>query len=422
MNPTSLIFKNTAFQTLGKAVTVCSSLILTWFIRGKLQNDGFGIYIFVSAFVLFFGNIADWGTSLISVREASKTKDKKTVFSTTLILRFILSLGAFVLVNIVIRANPEWRSFVFPTTIASLVLIFLSLKTSINIIFQTAIRLGVSTLIEVVFSLLFLVLGVLTILWGLGVNGIFASWVISTALVVLISIFFAPTLLSFSNWDTKTASHLIKESLPTGVLLIVFSVYNRVDIIILQHFWGIRDVGIYGLPYKIYETLVVVAAYIMNTTYPLLSQNKNTSNFKLIFQKSFDILTGTSLLLLLLTLLLAPTITVLWGTSALMSVAPLRILSFAIFFSYLNHLTGYSLIALGRQTVSLLIGVFALFINIVSNWILIPHYSYIVASWMTVVTEGFVFVVSGTYLFKRLGYLPSFFSFPKTIYSLVFKK
>lgn len=418
MDISRLIFKNTSFQVIGKIITVLSSLLLTWVIRRQLHTEGYGIYVFVTAFVLFFGNIADWGTNLIAVREASLSDNKKVVFSSALILRFVFSLVGFMLVNVAIRLNPEWKEFVPPATIASLVLLFLSLKTSLGIVFQTAIRLGSLTFIEVVSSLLFLILGFLAILRGFGIGGVFGAWVASTAVAVVIAVFFAKNSLSLA-FNAMTAKRIIKEALPTGILLVVFSIYNRVDVVILQHFWGVSQVGVYGLSYKIYETLVVGAAFIMNSTYPLLSAEKDHTRLRLVFQKSFDVLLGLSLVLVFITIILSPTILLIFGPSANSSVAPLRILSLGLIFSYLNHLTGYSLIAFGKQTISLLIGTLALVLNIIINWMLIPHYSYLGASWITVATEGFVFILSSAAVFKVLRFYPSLFSFPKTIYSLL---
>lgn len=421
MDITRFIVKNTSFQVFGKVLTVLSAILLTWVLRSRFGNDGYGVYVFVSAFVLFFGNLADWGTSLIAVREVSKEKMEKQpiLFTTSLVFRLALSVIAFIAANIVIRMNPEWNQFVLPTSIASFVLLFLSIKTSLGILFQALLRFGALTLIEVFLSLSFLFLSLVFLLGGKDMNFIMAAWVIATALSSVVSVWIGGKFLRSFSFDWSLSKKILKAALPTGTLLIVFSIYNRIDIIILQHFWGVTDVGVYGLSYKIYETLITGAAFIAGTTYPLLSNAHAKEKIRSVYQKTFDILLFTSLCLLGIVFILAPTIAVLWGPSAVSSILPLRILSIAIVFSYLNHLTGYSLIAQGKQYISLAIGISALVVNVIINLILIPHFSYFAAAWMTVATEGLVLLLSTVAMYYSLGIIPSLFSFPRTIYSLL---
>ncbi|OGY08101.1 MAG: hypothetical protein A2782_03750 [Candidatus Blackburnbacteria bacterium RIFCSPHIGHO2_01_FULL_43_15b] len=422
MDTGRLIFKNASFQIAGKVLTVLSSLFLTWILREKLGNEGYGVYIFVTAFVLFFGNIADWGTNLIVVREASSTKleSQNTIFTSSITLRFILSFVAVILVNIVIRTSIEWQAFVLPTTIASFVLLLLSLKNSLGIILQTTMRFGALTIMEVLLSFAFLLLSLAFLVKNFNVSYVMLSWVIATGLSAFLGFWFAQGYLKRFSFDWRVSKKIIKEALPSGTLLIVFSIYNRIDILILQHYWGTANVGIYGLSYKIYETLTTVAAFIVSAAYPLLSSQKAFENIRYIYQKTFDILLISCLALFLITFILAPSVELLWGASSLPSVVPLRILSIALIFSFFNHLTGYSLIALGKQKTSLVIGVFALILNLILNLLLVPLYSYQAASVMTVVTEAFVFVCSSVALYRLANLRPSFLSFPKTIYSLLF--
>ncbi|MBI2590371.1 MAG: flippase [Candidatus Blackburnbacteria bacterium] len=419
-----LIFKNASFQVIGKVITIFSSLLLTWFLRDRLGNEGYGVYVFVTAFVLFFGNIADWGTNLIVVREASRVnqENQNTIFTSSISFRLLLSFIAVILVNIFIRANLEWQPFVLPATIASFVLLALSLKNSLAIILQTIMRFGLLTMMEVLLSISFLLLSVAFLINNFNVHYVMLAWVVATAISAFLGFWFTRQHLKRFSFDWNVSKKIIKEALPTGTLLIVFSIYNRIDILILQHFWGTDSVGVYGLSYKIYETLITGAAFIVSAAYPLLSSLKHTEDVRHVYQKTFNILAATCLVLFLVTFILAPSIKLLWGESSLASVLPLRILSVALIFSYLNHLTGYSLIALGKQKISLLIGVFALLLNLSLNFLLIPHYSYQAASVMTVVTEGFVFVCSSVALYQLTDLRPSFLSFPKTIYSLLFAR
>src|SRR3989338_1140531 len=128
-----LIFRNTVLQTSAKVVSIFCSVFLTYFLGNKLGESGYGVYVLVMTIILFFGTVADWGTTFISVREASMSSSKANrnlVFSTAFTVRFLLSILAFILVNIMVLLNSAWAGLVVPTTVASFILPLLSLKTS----------------------------------------------------------------------------------------------------------------------------------------------------------------------------------------------------------------------------------------------------------------------------------------------------
>lgn len=416
--------KNSVLQGLGKVVTAFLGIILSWILWAKLKNDGYGVYVFVSAFVLFFGNIADWGTNLIAVREASRqdSSPRNVIFTTSIAFRLALSLVSVIILNIVIRVNPEWQQFILPTTIASFVLLFLSVKSSMGIVFQTLLRFDLITLMEVLLSGLFFLVAAIFLRQNFGVEYVMLSWVFATAASALLGVLLGRKNLAGFSFNWPLTKRILREALPTGTLLIVFSVYNRLDVIILQHYWGNSDVGVYGLSYKIYETLVVGAAFVMNAAYPLLSKAQGGQYLKDVYQKAFDLLLVGALMVFGVSFFLSPVLTLFLGETAAPSVHILRILSFALVFSYFNHLTGYSLIALGKQKISLAIATLALVFNLVLNILFVPVFSYNAAAVITILTEGLVFVVSTYFVFKNLEYLPSLTTFPKTIYSLMFRK
>lgn len=415
-----IIVKNTLFQGIGKFGVVLLAFATTALLTRLLGVDGYGSYAFITALVLFFANFSDWGTNIITVREASQNKDKQPViFGSVILFRLLLAVVAFVLLNILIRANPNWNELVVPTTIASFVFFALSIKTSGTIVFQTLLRLEKSAIVEIVASLLFLffVLWIFTAQKGLPY--VMWAWVGSTVFAGIAAFVLMQRLLSI-RWgiDFKIIKKVFWEALPAGALLLVFYIYNRIDIVILEHFGGSLDVGIYGLAYKVHDNLVLGAAFLMNAAFPYLAKmfaQKNTSLLREFYQKAFDILLVTAFFVLVFIFLAAPLIiNLLGGMEFFNSVGVLRILVFATAIAYFNHLTGYSLIAFGRQKVSLAIALVALTFNIVANWIFIPIFSYTAAAVITIATEGLVLVLSTVAIWRLVGIFPLFSSFPQT--------
>lgn len=417
---------NTMVQGIGKLAGLLISLATTAILTRSLGLGDYGAYVFVTAFVLFFGTISDWGTGIITVREASQKKERQPViFGSALLFRFFLATLAVFLLNLVVRINPDWKDFVVPVTIGSFVLLALSLKTSLGIIFQTVLKYEFTVGVEVFSSLFFLLLVIFSVSQGLGLSGVIGSWVLATLLASLFGFYFAGRI-SHIKWgiDTRVVKRIFWEAAPAGMLFLFFNLYNRIDTIILQYFQGESAVGVYGLAYKIHDNLVLGAAFLMNAMFPLLSARfvraGDKAGLKNYYQRTFDLLLGGGLVVFFLFFAAAPLIVkLLGGEQFLPSSSTLRILLFATVIAYFNHLTGYSLIAFGKQKTSMLIAFAALVFNVLANIILIPLYSYTAAAVVTIATEALVLLLSTLVVKSATGILPSPFSFPKTWLSLV---
>lgn len=420
---------NTLVQGLGKIIVLVLSLLTTGILTRTLGLGGYGEYAFITALILFFGTVSDWGTNIIAVREASQRKDERPeIFGSTVFFRLLLAGIALALVNLLIRVNPDWRTFTAPVTIGSFVLLALSLKTSLGAIFQTLLRYDLSVIVEIASSLLFLLLVLFSLSLGITLSAVIFSWLLATAAASLVGLFFARRL-SPVIWglNPRIVRRIFWEAAPAGALFLFFNLYNRIDTVLLQYFKGAEAVGIYGLAYKIYDNLVVGAAFLMNAMFPLVSAGFAAAGkglrTKTYYQKSFDLLLGGGLAVFFVFFFLSPfLIKLLGGNEFLPAAGVLRILLFATVISYINHLTGYSLIAFGRQKTSMFIALAALVLNVLGNLLFIPLYSYTAAAVITIATEGFVLVLSIIAIRKTLGIFPSLFSFPKSWAMLLKRK
>lgn len=419
-----VVAKNTLAQIAGKITTILLSIVTTALLARFLGRSGYGEYTFIISFVLLFGNISDWGTNMITVREAAKDKiNQPVIFGNSAVFRLILSLFSIILLNMAVHVNPNWQSLVQPTTIASFVLLGLSLKTSALIVFQTLLKFENATVVEILSSAIFL-LGVLLITNKSGLTGVMFVWVIATFIAAALGIYFAKRLSPISlKVDWKVIKTIFLEAIPTGALLITFTIYNRIDMVILQSYQGSDAVGVYGLSYKIHDNLVFGAAFLMNSLFPFYAKqfsNGDKLELKNCYQKTFDVLLTAAIFIIVLTFVFAPLmIQIIGGPEFTQSVGVLRILIFATFISYFNHLTGYSLIAFGKQRTSLVIAIAALFFNIVFNLLFVPKYSYNASAVITIATEGLVLLLSSIAIWKSIKVVPSLFLFPKTIADFV---
>lgn len=429
MNLSRLVAYNTLIQVFGKTVTVVFGITTTALLTNYLGPSGFGEYVFALSFVAIFSSVADWGTALIAVREAARQeKNENQIFGNVFILRLVLSLLATLISWLVIFLFPGvssgGESLKRLVILASVLILFFSLKNSLGIIFQTKLKLDKVVFLDFVASVLTLCFSFFVVKFGGSLVFLIWAVIFANLIAVLVGFFlvFSLTGLKFSL-SFPVLRSLWFEALPMGGVLILFSVYNRIDTLILQAIKGSTAVGVYGLAYRIYEVLVLGAFYLMNSLLPILAREKDKNKLCWVYQRVFDLLVLAGIFVILATFILAPLAIklVAWNRfpEFFISISLLRILSLAVLASFLNHLTGYLLIVLGKQRRYFFISVAALIFNFSLNLFLIPSYSYYAAAWTTFLTETLVFGLTSFLIAKTLKFRPSFFSFPKTALDLL---
>ena len=419
---------NTLVQIMGRGVVIGFTIITTALLTRRLGVVGYGDYVFITAFLMLFSSLADWGTGIISVREASKDRRlEKKIYGNALILRLITAALSFLIINLLILVLPQFSRLVLPAVIASSLLFFWSLRTSCQIIFQTKLRFDQHVLVEIFASGLFALFLVVLLGFSSSLSLIFLALSSASLLAAILALILGRKLTSFDfQPDWQLMRKIMIEALPTGGLLLLFSIYNRIDIFILQSLKGAEPVGLYGLAYKVHDNLVLGAAFLANAFFPIIAQYGKMSELKKefepmreIYQKLFDVLLMAGLAMVALVFIFSPLIIqIIGGGEFAASVLVLRILVLGTLMAYFNHLTGYSLIALGKQKISLMIAIIALFWNIGLNLLLIPRFSYLAAAGITIATEGLVFILTSFYLARKFRLKPAI-SFPRTFMELI---
>jgi len=395
---------NTIIQVVGKGLMVLIALVTTAWLTRRLGAEVYGKLTLISAVFLLLDAGADFGIKIIGVREMvteETEKGKEKIFSQIVILRWILTGIAYVVGLIMIGT---WSSFetVKLAAVLSLTMIWMtSTVGSLEIIFQSRMRMGDKVIMDVLFPLLFLVIFGS---WkgGLGLEGVVVIYLVARALSLGYGLV-AAKIKNF-EWkiDKKLITHLLAETWPMGVYLIVFTSYDRaVDSMMISHYMGVKEVAWYGLAYKIYINLLQPVYFFVNSIFPLLSAKKGSK--KKLFNWSLIMILGVVSAMIPIVYWLAPwMVNVLAGPGYEPAVTALRWLIWATLFSYLGHLFGFTLISRNGQKSLLVMGGVILVFNITMNWWLIPKMGIVGASVVTVMTEALGCLLMGIALLRTV--------------------
>jgi O-antigen/teichoic acid export membrane protein len=385
---------NTVVQVMGKVITVLISLVTTGVLTRKLGVGVYGSFTLVSSVFILFDSLADFGTKIIGVREASlkEENEKNDIFVQVTWLRLIISSISFALGLILIFSWSGFALIRLESVIALSMIWFTSLAGSLEMIFQTKMRMDLKVLVDVIFPVIFLIS---LFVWGDSVTllWVFSAYLIARILSLMVGFglvrkVFGNMQYALTKINWKFLKSFLKESWPMGVYLIVFTGYDRaVDSMLIQKFIGIKEVAFYGLSYKIYSNLVQPAYFFINSVFPIMAL-KTTEKRKL-FKMSALLMGGALLFLIPIIYTISPfIIKVLAGAGFEPSIGVLRILLIALFFSYIGHLVGFTLIANGGQKEILKLGLISLFFNVIANIYAIPRFGIVGAAMVTGMTEA----------------------------------
>lgn len=382
---------NTLVQVLGKGITIALSLITTAILTRKLGVEVYGSYMLITSVWLLWDAAADFGSKVIGVREAANNEGekRKDIYAQVAWFRLIVSLLMFVVGIIFILSWSGFKGMELEALLGLAMIGFTAMAGSLEIIFQTEMRMEVKVWMDILFPLLFVVW-----LWISGgqinLMGVFGVYLITRIISLIVGLGLVSKIIGkvkIIKPDWTFAKKFLKETWPMGVYMILFSGYDRaVDSILIRQLIGVKDLAFYGLAYKIYGNLVQPAYFLINSVFPMLSNKEN--NRRKLFKETAGLMFLGAMVVFGMVYFLAPwIINVLSGSEFGKSVEVLRILLIAMLFAYAGHLVGFTLIAKGKQKEVLIVGIISLLVNVIGNLILIPSLGISGAAWITVLTE-----------------------------------
>jgi len=189
--------------------------------------------------------------------------------------------------------------------------------------------------------------------------------------------------------------------LPLGLTLIFNLIYFKADALILSVFRPTSEVGIYGLAKSFFEFPLAVPTFFMNAVYPILLSAKRKAQSAKLIKKSAIFLLIFSLLFSVICYLLSPYLVLIKSDFA-DSVLIFRILSAYLPIFFLSSLFMWTLIALGKQKLLVLIYGKVMIINLLLNLFLIPRFGYLAATIILGISELMVLGLTGGFCLEFL--------------------
>ncbi len=407
MSERKVVAKNTIFQFLGKLVTMLVTMGVTAAVTRFYGVEGYGIFSLIAGFPALFYIISDFGFNAIATRDLSvKESSISEYLGNIILIRVVICLVLFALASIILLA------FNYPIGVKvgilfGLLTIFTSaLYSTSNIGFQVKLRYDLSNLANSLGSLVVPLIIFLMIYYKAPIYYIGLANVISGIVVAVLCYYFLSKLsiIPKLKFDQKLVTGLFNSSLPIGLMFIFSQINFKADSIMLSvlplpselGLSNIQAVGIYGLPYKIFEVALVVPTFFMNSIYPIMVRHYSQSKAKLMqtFKKVMLILFAAGVMCGVVGIAFSDfAISVLGGSGFGPSVDVLKILLGFMFIFYLSQPIAWLIVTLGGQKHLPYIYLTASVVNLSLNYILIPKYSFFASANITWISELVILIL-----------------------------
>jgi O-antigen/teichoic acid export membrane protein len=463
MSQTRKILSNTFWQVLGRVITAVIGVISIKIITNYLPTDVYGQYTTLYEFIGFFAIAADFGLYTIGVREmAKKEKPESEILANILSIRLILVVITLSLAGLAANLIPKYQdSFItsgiwivaFTTGIALL-------NGTLSSILQYRLKMHYAN-VGIIISRIVAISYTAYIVFFLnpgniekGFNNLLVAGLVANLVMISLTYYYVRKESSiYFDFNWKYTKELTYKALPYGLALILSTIYFKLDIILLSLLKDYHQVGVYAVPLKLMDILSVIPIFLLNSALPALTETfrENKEKFQQTITKLWTFLTLLAAPIMIGGIVLAFPLTFIISNPQFLSGyhctnniqlvyqsqqeaeikcqnaepnkifqwqetsdinsnnqtyvylygsdVALKLILVGMFFSFLNSLFAFSLVAMDKQAKLIITNLIGVLFNLITNLIFIPKYGFIGAAVTTAISE--MIILGGTYYYAN---------------------
>lgn len=393
-----MFFKNASWMLLEKILRLGLGLISSIIVARQYSTNDFGLFVFAQGVISLLSAVTNVGIPNVLIKDlvGINMRNKVKRLSDSFKIQFI---GAFFSFAIVIA----YIYFSEMDEVASAVLCIIAVSNFImpfslvenNFIADQQIQKLIP--FYMIIYILFFSVKLWVSLNGLSI--VIFSIVYSVELVLLYLCPFILFCIKNEEWYsfsrrilklekcTNYIKRLFKLSYPIALAGLVYSLYMRADLIIIEHLSTTYVLALYGAAVKLCDPLVVFAGVITTAAFPLLVNAKYQGNYEFIraLRKLIVITTLISISLVAIVNLNSEfLINILFGEKYSGAASILSIYSYSILFFFFGSIFGKVLIINNLQRYLILPLIIACALKVLVSFVILKDYSFEYIGYSTV--------------------------------------
>ncbi|MGV1047643.1 MAG: oligosaccharide flippase family protein [Solirubrobacterales bacterium] len=378
MKLTEKIALNSSVQAARQVVTAITGIVSVAIATRYLSVDEYGAILAALVLIALLSFATDFGVAAMTVRSMAREPENETAIQSSAFWVWVAFTVPTALLILVVS------QFAYPgsdgATTRDAVLILMSIFPLMPFSGVANVRAtadqrvwvtSISSMIARVLALAAVGLAAGLDLGAMGITAAFASgFVFEQALAVL---FIRPQIEFGVGLHRARIWGLVLAAIPLGLVMIINGLYFRLDAFLISLLGTERDLAVYGVAYKAFESFLAFPEFVMVTLLPVLARlHFSEERFQELVQKAFTTMTLMALPIAGFALLGKEAMVALGGDKYAGGGLVLALIMCSVALACVQGVFGNALVTQGRQKALLRVSVSVLVANGLVNLAAIP--------------------------------------------------
>ncbi|MFQ5643313.1 MAG: flippase, partial [Thiogranum sp.] len=269
---------NTSWMFAEQALKLVSGVFVGIYVARYLGPERFGVYSYALAIVSVFMAVSKIGMESVLVRELVRHPDRRQEYMGT---AFGLMVGASLVSILVIGSLVSMIEDDHATKVYVLIMsagLIFQASLVVDYLFQSEVKARLSSIAKSLALSVNSIVKIALVLAGADLLAFAIVFVIEQLMVAVFLVFMyfregRPSF--FSSFRYSIIARLLKSAWPMVMSGVAGMLLMRVDQVMIKHFLGAYQLGIYGAAAKIYEAWIVLPFILSISILPLITQLKS---------------------------------------------------------------------------------------------------------------------------------------------------
>jgi len=269
------ILKNTARLLIGRIASDGLAILFFICLARTFGESGMGDYSFAFSVAALVGLGVEFGFRPLVTRNISRKHEMAVdYFGNLIVLQTMLSLLLGLVLYLTIRKLSYSGELRILCILAFIAASLRAMGFSFVAFLEAKEAMGKSAILEVISRLIIVVIGFAMILAGARLQTILFAYISGSFVFALIALYWTQKL--FGPLKIKVNPDFIikilREALPFAGASALYTLYARMDVMMLYYFCGKQETGLYAVAFRCVESSLIVASMVGLSIYPVLSK------------------------------------------------------------------------------------------------------------------------------------------------------
>jgi O-antigen/teichoic acid export membrane protein len=406
--------KNLSYLTFGSFAAEFINILGFIYIARLLGAKNYGVYVTVSTFVGMFDLVLLEGLNKSVMREGTKDLARMHLqLERTIGIRNALIAAAIVLCWGSSLFAPYDRTTKLYILLFSFQLVYLGLKGFLATIFQAAEHMKYIALFGIVNRVLFVGLSIGALYLGFGLTALFLISLSANLVTLALNYRLSRKFVRFRLFSRiQVDKKILMPGLIFSLMAFVSYLLTRVDLLMISFLGTARDVGVYGVAFRVAEQGVVLRNLIVVAFFPIVIKTFHSGKVgvmgKRLIRLSGLFLVGVFLGSFLLSLVIEDLVSLVFGPEYQASGYILKVLLFYLAFAWASMPFTTAAQATHNEKYLLMISSGMAVLNVLLNYVFFVYFGLIGIAYSTLVVQFLGSLLESVICYRvlrRQGYL-----------------